>query len=141
MILWIKAFHLIAAIAWMAALLYLPRLFVYHAMAERDSEQAKTFAVMERRLQKAIMTPAMVAAFVFGGAMIALNPEYLQQNWFLAKAALVIILAAVHGKFAKMRKDFEAGGVVKSQRYYRIWNEIPAALMFFIVILAVVQPF
>ncbi len=141
MILWMKALHLIAAMAWMAGLLYLPRLFVYHAMAERDSEQAKTFAVMERRLQKAIMTPAMVAAFVFGGSMIVLNPEYLQQNWFLAKAGLVIILAFVHGKFAKMRKDFEAGGVVKSQRYYRIWNEVPAVLMVVIVILAVVRPF
>ena len=141
MILWIKALHLIAAIAWMAGLLYLPRLFVYHAVTGRDSEQAKTFAVMEWRLQKAIMTPAMMVAFIFGGWMIVLNPEYLQQNWFLVKVGLVIILAAVHGKFAKMRKDFETGGTVKSQRYYRIWNEVPAVLMVVIVILAVVRPF
>lgn len=140
MYLWIKAFHIIAAISWMAGLLYLPRLYVYHAEAPPESDQAKTFAIMERRLLKIIMTPAMVITFALGGFMLSLMPSLLYEGWFLVKLVLVLILALVHGKFAKIRKIFALGENQKSPRYYKIWNEVPTILMIAIVILAVIKP-
>ena len=140
MYLWIKAFHIIAAISWMAGLLYLPRLFVYHRGVEPNSPQAKTFAIMERRLLKTIMNPAMIVTFGLGLWMVWLQPGLLSQGWFLVKVFLVVLLALCHGKFAAMRCAFEEGAPKHSQNYYRIWNEVPTLLMIGIVILAVIKP-
>ena len=141
MYLWIKAFHLIAAISWMVGLLYLPRLYVYHAMVELGSARAETFALMERRLLKAIMTPAMIVTFILGIWMVILNPALLDEWWFIAKAVMVFVMAGVHGKLSKMRRGLEDGSMVRSDKYYRVWNEIPTVLLIGIVIMVVVQPF
>lgn len=141
MYLWIKAFHLIAVISWMVGLLYLPRLYVYHSMVEKDSARALTFALMERRLLKAIMNPAMIATFTLGIWLILLNPGLLQEGWFHTKLLLVFIMAGVHGKFAVMRKQLEAGTSRHTDRSFRIWNEVPTLLMIAIIILVIVQPF
>ena len=141
MYLWIKALHILAIISWMAGLLYLPRLYVYHAMVEKGSARDMTFQLMERRLLKAIMNPAMIASFLFGFWMVLLNPDLLSQGWFHVKLALVFLLAWVHGKFSVMRKAFAEGRASHSDRYYRIWNEAPTVLMIVIVIMVVVQPF
>ncbi|XDZ65618.1 protoporphyrinogen oxidase HemJ [Alphaproteobacteria bacterium LSUCC0684] len=141
MYLWIKAFHVIAVISWMAGMLYLPRLYVYHAMVEKDSARAATFALMERRLLKAIMNPAMIVTFALGIWLVILNPGLLQEGWFHAKVLLVLAMAAVHGKFAVMRKQLEAGTSRHTDTYFRIWNEVPTLLMILIVILVIVQPF
>ena len=141
MYLWIKAFHLIAAISWMVGLLYLPRLYVYHAMVEPGSARAETFALMERRLLKAIMTPAMIVTFIFGFWMIILNPGLFEEWWFIAKFIMVFIMAGVHGKLSKMRRGLEDGSDVRSDKYYRVWNEVPTVLLIGIVIMVIVQPF
>lgn len=141
MYLWIKAFHLIAAISWMVGLLYLPRLYVYHAMVESGSARAETFALMERRLLKAIMTPAMIVTFILGFWMIILNPGLFEEWWFIAKFVMVFIMAGVHGKLSKMRRGLENGSDVRSDKYYRVWNEVPTVLLIGIVIMVVVQPF
>lgn len=141
MYLWIKALHILAIISWMAGLLYLPRLYVYHAMVETGSARDMTFQLMERRLLKAIMNPAMIASFLFGFWMVLLNPDLLLQGWFHIKLASVLLLAGVHGKFAVMRKAFAEGRANRSDRYYRVWNEVPTVLMIIIVIMVVIQPF
>ena len=141
MYLWIKAFHLIAAISWMVGLLYLPRLYVYHAMVEPGSARAETFALMERRLLKAIMTPAMIVTFILGFWMIILNPGLFEEWWFIAKFVMVFIMAVVHGKLSKMRRGLEDGSDVRSDKYYRVWNEVPTVLLIGIVIMVIVQPF
>ncbi len=141
MYLWIKALHILAIISWMAGLLYLPRLYVYHAMVETGSARDITFQLMERRLLKAIMNPAMIASFLFGFWMVLLNPDLLSQGWFHIKLASVLLLAGVHGKFAVMRKAFAEGRANRSDRYYRVWNEVPTVLMIIIVIMVVIQPF
>ncbi|MCH7942366.1 MAG: protoporphyrinogen oxidase HemJ [Proteobacteria bacterium] len=137
--LWIKAGHIIAVIAWMAGLLYLPRLFVYHCDAEAGSARSEMLKVMERRLLRAIMTPAMILAFLFGAALIHLVG--LQGGWLHAKLALVLALAVSHGLMARWRRDFAADRNRRSRRFYRIANEVPTVLMIAIVILAVVKPF
>ena len=141
MYLWIKALHILAIISWMAGLLYLPRLYVYHAMVETGSARDMTFQLMERRLQKAIMNPAMIASFLFGFWMVLLNPDLLSQGWFHIKLASVLLLAGVHGKFAVMRRAFAGGRANRSDRYYRVWNEVPTVLMIIIVVMVVIQPF
>jgi putative membrane protein len=141
MYLWIKALHIIAVISWMVGLLYLPRLFVYHADVGRNSAQAQTFVLMERRLLKAIMTPAMIITFALGFWMLFLNPGLFDESWLHAKILLVFALAGVHVKFAAMRKNLESGENVRSARYYKIWNEVPTVFMIAIVILVVVRPF
>lgn len=139
---YIKAFHIIAIIAWMAGLLYLPRLFVYHAASKPWSEQSETLKVMERRLLRYIATPAMIASWVLGlwlafsGAI-----DWSRGGWFLAKLILVLALSAFHGLLAVWTKDFAMDRNMRSARFYRIANEIPTILMIFIVILAVVRPF
>jgi protoporphyrinogen IX oxidase len=142
---WIKAFHIIAVIAWMAGMLYLPRLFVYHCAAEKGSVQSETFKVMERRLLRAIINPTMVATWVFGLWLASLGPDsrygWFASPWLWAKLGLVLALSAVHGMLARWRKDFAADCNVHSQRFYRIINEIPAILLISIVILVVVKPF
>ena len=136
----VKALHIISVIAWMAGLLYLPRLFVYHADTSIGSVQAETFKVMERRLLKAIMTPAMIASFLFGGWMLALAPVLFIESWMQVKIAAVIGMAACHGIFAGMRRRLENDEAPRRARSYRIWNEVPTLLMVVIVVMAVVKP-
>ena len=136
----LKSLHLIAVIAWMAGMLYLPRLFVYHCDAEKGSRQSETFKVMERRLLRAIVNPAMIAVWVLGLTMAWLNDFWLH-GWFLAKLALVILLSAVHGLFSRWRRDFEADRNTHPARFYRLWNEVPTVVMIGIVMLAVLKPF
>ena len=139
---YIKAFHIIAIIAWMAGLLYLPRLFVYHATSKPGSEQSETFKVMERRLLRYIATPAMIASWVLG-LMLAFSGalDWSRDGWFHAKLILVLALSAYHGLLAVWTNDFALDRNTRSARFYRIANEIPTILMIFIVILAVVRPF
>jgi putative membrane protein len=136
---WIKALHIISVIAWMAGLLYLPRLYVYHAMVEAGSVRAETFKLMERRLLKAIMNPAMIASWVFGLAMLYMNPALFSEIWMIIKIGCVIAMTAAHMVFGKMRKELEQD---KARRdgIYRMWNEAPTILMIIIVIMAVVEP-
>jgi protoporphyrinogen IX oxidase len=137
---WLKAFHVIAVIAWMAGMLYLPRLFVYHADAAPGSAQSETFKVMERRLLKAIINPAMIATWVLG-LWLAWQGAFFKAPWLHAKLALVLILSALHGFLARWVKDFAADRNTRSRKFYRIVNEVPAVLMAGIVILAIVKPF
>ena len=137
---WVKALHLISVMSWMAGLLYLPRLFVYHAQVEKDGARAQIFTLMERRLLKAIMNPAMIASYIFGLWMLHLNPALLQEPWMITKLIAVLIMTYAHMKFAKMRRMLEQGKG-REDRYYRIWNEVPTLLMIIIVIMAVVEPF
>lgn len=136
---WIKALHVIAVIAWMAGLLYLPRLFVYHADALPGSPLSETLKVMERRLLRGIMNPAMIAVFVLGGLMLAVQDW--SQGWLHAKLALVAGLSVVHHLYALWRKDFASDRNKRPARFYRIWNEVPTLAMIAIVILVIVKPF
>ena len=142
---WLKAFHIIALIAWMAGMLYLPRLFVYHCAVEKGSVQSETFKVMERRLLRAIITPAMLATWVFGLSLAWLGPDshygWFASGWLHAKLVLVVILTGMHGLFARWTKDFAADRNRHSPRFYRIVNEIPTVLMIGIVLLVVLKPF
>lgn len=138
--LWLKAIHLLAVISWMAGMLYLPRLYVYHADAKIGSETSETFKVMERRLLRFIMNPAMILTFLFGGLMIWANPALMQIGWMHGKLTLVFLLAGVHGMFAKWRKDFAADRNARPAKFYRIWNEVPTLLMIGIVLLVVIKP-
>ena len=137
----IKALHFLSVISWMVGLLYLPRLFVYHADSEIGTVRAETFKVMERRLFKAIMTPAMIASFIFGIWMIALNNGLLLETWFQIKVCAVLVMAACHGKFSKMRKLLENDVQPLSSKAYRIWNEVPTVLMIIIVFMSVLKPY
>ena len=136
----IKALHLISVMCWMAGLLYLPRLFVYHAETTVGSVRAETFKVMERRLLKAIMNPAMIASFVFGIWMIVLAPGLLYEPWMHVKVLCVLLMAGCHGVFSKMRRRLENDESPQPPRAYRIWNEVPTVLMVIIVFMAVVKP-
>ncbi|MBJ7414681.1 MAG: protoporphyrinogen oxidase HemJ [Niveispirillum sp.] len=140
--LWIKALHVISIIAWMAGMLYLPRLFVYHCAAERGSVQSETFKVMERRLLKAIINPAMAGTWIFGIALIALNPDLMKgQGWLHAKLALVLLMSGVHGVLGKYVRLFANDANTKPAKFFRILNEVPTVLMIGIVILVIVRPF
>ena len=142
LLLYIKAFHVIAIIAWTAGLLYLPRLFVYHAASAKGSAQSETFKVMERRLLRFITTPAMLASWLLG-LVLAFSGliDWSADGWFHAKLALVLLLSAFHGFLAKWTKDFALDRNTRSQRFYRVANEVPTVLMIGIVILAIVRPF
>ncbi|HYD97943.1 MAG TPA: protoporphyrinogen oxidase HemJ [Alphaproteobacteria bacterium] len=140
--LWIKALHVIAIISWMAGMLYLPRLFVYHCEVAPGSPESERFKVMERRLLRAIVNPAMIATFLLGGTLVVLEPGWLTgQGWLHVKLLLVLALGATHGAFSRWQKDFAADRNTRSQRFYRIANEVPTVLMIAIVILVVVKPF
>jgi putative membrane protein len=143
MYLWLKALHIIAVISWMAGMLYLPRLFVYHCDAEPGSKQSETFKVMERRLLKAIINPAMIATWLLGLWLIWLmgKDAFLQAGWLQAKLALVIAMSGLHGLLVRWVKDFAADRNRHTGKFYRIVNEIPTVLMIFIVLLATVKPF
>ena len=138
--LWVKSLHLIAVMSWMAGLLYLPRLFVYHAMVEADSVRAQTFKLMERRLLKAIMNPAMVLSWVLGLWLLYKNPALLVMPWMWVKFFCVILMTAAHMVFAQMRIKLEKN-IALSDTVYRWWNELPTVLMVIIVIMAVAEPF
>jgi protoporphyrinogen IX oxidase len=138
--LWLKALHVIAVIAWMAGMLYLPRLFVYHCEAEPGSRQSETFKVMERRLLRAIINPAMVATWVLG-LWLAWDAGLYRSGWLHAKLALVLAMSAMHGMFVRYVREFAEDRNRRSQRFYRIINEVPTLLMIGIVILVVVKPF
>jgi len=137
---WIKTLHVLAVISWMAGLLYLPRLFVYHANAVKASETSETFKIMERRLLKAIMTPAMIVAWITG-LYIAYLVDYFRSGWFHGKLLLVVAMSAVHGLLVVHVKRFARDENVKASRYFRILNEVPTLLMVGIVILVIVKPF
>lgn len=141
--LWFKAAHVIAMMAWMAGMLYLPRLFVYHANAPRGGELSETLKIMERRLLRAIINPAMLATFLFGGLMLWGNWEgiMLGSGWMHAKLLLVLLMTGVHGFLASCRKKFEHDENTRSSTFYRVLNEIPTALMVAIVLLVIVKPF
>ncbi|MCL4678611.1 MAG: protoporphyrinogen oxidase HemJ [Alphaproteobacteria bacterium] len=139
---WIRALHIISVMAWMAGMLYLPRLFVYHADVPKGSEMSETFKIMERRLLKIIINPAMIAAWVFGLLMLYSNwAVYKSEGWMHTKLLLVFLLSGVHGVLAKRVKVFARDENEKSARYFRILNEVPTIMMIIIVILAVVEPF
>jgi putative membrane protein len=138
--LWIKALHVVSIIAWMAGMLYLPRLFVYHAEAEPGSRQSETFKVMERRLLRGIINPAMIMAFLTG-AYLAIEAGWFREGWFHGKLTLVILMTAVHGFLSRWRRQFERDQNVHSAKFYRVVNEVPTVLMLGIVILVIVKPF
>ncbi len=138
---WIKALHVIAVISWMAAMLYLPRLYVYHTGAEPGSAQSETFKIMERRLLRAICTPAMIVTWVMGLLMLHANPGLLEQGWMHGKITLVVLMSGLHGLFSKWRKDFAADRNTRPAGFYRAWNEAPTVIMIAVVILVIVKPF
>jgi len=139
--LWVKAFHIIAVICWFAAIFYLPRLFVYHAMSE-DTESIERFKVMERKLYRGIMTPSMIATVILGFWLISYNSEfYFAQGWLHAKLTLVALLIGFHFYCGYLMKRFRDNLNTHSHKFFRVLNEIPVFALIFIVILAVVRPF
>ncbi|HET7334026.1 MAG TPA: protoporphyrinogen oxidase HemJ [Rhizomicrobium sp.] len=139
-ILWVKAFHVIAVIAWMAGMLYLPRLFVYHTETVPGSAESERFKLMEYRLLKLIINPAMIATWVLGLTLVWLTGDYVA-GWFQVKFVLVLVMSGVHGYFATTVKRFARDANTKPARFFRMLNEVPTVLMIIIVILAVVKPF
>ena len=140
LLLWIKALHVVAVIAWMAGLLYLPRLFVYHCEAEKGSKQSETFKVMEQRLLRVIINPAMVVTWAVG-LWLAYDGGWLMAHWWHAKLVLVLAMSGLHGFFSRCVRDFADDRNVRPARFYRAVNEVPTLLMFGIVVLAIVKPF
>lgn len=140
--LWIKSFHVIAVISWMAGLLYLPRLFVYHADAAKGSELSEKFKVMEFRLMRYIMGPASIATWLFGGLMLWANWDgIMAQHWMHAKFTLVVLLTGFHHACMAWRKKFARDENAKSAKFFRMVNEIPTLIMIAIAILVIVKPF
>jgi putative membrane protein len=139
---WFKALHVISVIAWMAGMLYLPRLYVYHADAEIGSDKSETFKIMERRLLRAITNPAMIASFIFGGLMLA-TPGAIDwsMGWIWVKIAMIVAMSGIHGLLARWRRDFEADRNVRPAKFYRMWNEAPTIPLIVIVIMVIVKPF
>ena len=139
--LWLKALHVIAIIAWMAGLLYLPRLFVYHVQAGHGSEAAGYFEVMENKLLRIIMNPAMIVSWILGLLMLWADTSLFSAGWMHVKLTGIVLMTALHMVFAKWRKNLAAGTNTRSEKSLRLWNEAPAVLMVIIVIMAIVQPF
>lgn len=137
--LWTKALHIIFMVTWFAGLFYLPRLFVYHAMST-DATSIERFKLMERKLMRVIINPSMIATWLLGLAL-AFGLGVWSEGWFHLKFALVVLLSGLHGMLSRWRRDFEHARNTKTQRFYRIVNEVPAVLMIGIVILVVVKPF
>ena len=138
--LWIKALHLIAMVCWFAGLFYLPRLFVYHAQST-DSISQERFCVMERKLYRGIMTPAMLATLIFGGLLLYINPGWMSMGWIHAKLALIVILVGYHHICGAQLKRFARGENARSHVFYRWFNEVPVLFLVAIILLAVVKPF
>lgn len=139
--LWVKALHLIAVMSWLAGLFYLPRLFVYHADAVAGSELSETLKIMERKLLRIIMNPAMIVAWCAGGIMLWVNPALFEQPWMHAKLTLVVLMTVFHHALSKWRKAFLVDANRHSHKFYRKINEIPTILMIGIVIFVIVKPF
>lgn len=139
--LWIKALHVIAVISWMAGLLYLPRLFVYHTQAKPGSEASERFKVMERLLMKAIMLPAMIVSWGAGITLIWMGDLLASGGWIHVKLLLVVLLSGMHGFLSKARKDFLLDQNMRPEKFFRLVNEVPTVLMILIVILVIVKPF
>ncbi|MCG8494310.1 MAG: protoporphyrinogen oxidase HemJ [Sneathiellales bacterium] len=139
---WTKALHIISVVAWMAGMLYLPRLYVYHTDAEPGSAQSETFKIMERRLLRGIINPAMISSFIFGGLLL-LTPGIVDwsEGWIWIKLGAILIMGWFHGKLSRWRKDFEQDNNQNSSKFYRYTNEIPTILMIVIVIMVAVKPF
>ena len=137
---WFKALHVIAVIAWMAGMLYLPRLFVYHCQVAPGSEGSERFKVMERKLLKGIINPSMIAVWILGLTLVWITAAHTQV-WFQIKFALVIVLSGFHGFLVRCWRAFAKDRNARSERFFRMVNEIPAVIMIAIVILAVVKPF
>lgn len=139
---WLKALHIIFVISWMVGLLYLPRLYVYHADTETGSQQDKTFQVMERKLLRYIMNPAMIITLILGILLTGIIQPFSSDSgiWFHIKALLLVFLFGFHGYLAKIRKDFERGNNQKPVKFFRILNEVPTVLMILIVCLAILKP-
>jgi protoporphyrinogen IX oxidase len=139
---WVKALHILSVIAWMAAMLYLPRLFVYHADSPVGSPQSETFKIMERRLFRGIMNPAMIATWIFGlWLAFGFGIVDFSQGWMWLKAVAVLALSGIHGWYSKLRKAFERDENTHPSRFFRMINEIPFVLAIIIVIAVVVKPF
>lgn len=138
--LWIKSLHLVAVISWMAGMLYLPRLFVYHSGVQHGSAQSDLFQVMEFRLQRYIMTPALLVTWL-SGLYLAVSAHFFSAPWLHGKLLLVLIMTGVHGYLGRLRKQLATGHNRHSPKFYRILNEVPTVLMIFIVVLVVVKPF
>ena len=139
--LWIKGLHIIAIIAWMAGMMYLPRLFVYHHQSEKGGEAEAMFVVMERRLLKGIINPSMIAVWVLGLVMLYASPATLSSGWFHVKLAAVLVISGIHGFYAASTRKFAAGERPRSEKFWRIMNEAPFILLIAVVFLAVVKPF
>lgn len=140
---WVKSLHVISVIAWMAGMFYLPRLFVYHVeRVEKGSETDTLFQLMEYRLLKVIINPAMISTWLFG-ILLVLTPGVIDWSavWPYAKLASVLAMSGLHGMLSRFRKDFEAGNNVKSGRYFRMLNEVPTVLMIIIVVSVIARPF
>jgi putative membrane protein len=139
--LWIKAFHVIAMVAWMAGMFYLPRLFVYHSKAAAGSSESETFKVMEAKLMRIIMMPAVTLTWLLGGAMLALNPALLHQPWMMVKLTFVIIMTGMHFAMVGWRKAFAQDRNRHTERFFRMMNEVPTLALIVIVIMVIVRPF
>jgi protoporphyrinogen IX oxidase len=139
---WTKALHVIAVIAWMAGMFYLPRLYVYHCELRRGSAESERFKVMERRLLKQIINPAMIATWTFG-ILLVLTPGIIDWSagWWLVKLAMVVLMSGFHGALSGWRRDFLEDRNTRSQRFYRIANEVPTLLVIVIVVMVIVRPF
>ncbi|MEM9810987.1 MAG: protoporphyrinogen oxidase HemJ [Pseudomonadota bacterium] len=137
---WIKAFHLLAVIAWMAGMLYLPRLYVYHHQAEPGGEAERFFVVMQRKLLKLIMTPAMLATWILGLLMVGIVTAWGNDGWFIIKFVAVLALTGVHGFYAKSQKQFAAGERPKTEKFWRLMNEVPFGLTAIIVFMVILKP-
>jgi putative membrane protein len=137
---WLLALHIIAVIAWMAGMLYLPRLYVYHARATKGSELSETFKVMERRLLRGIINPAMIAAWILG-LTLAWQGDHWREGWFHAKLLWLVGMQIMHAALARWRRAFANDANVHSDRFYRFMNEVPTVILIVIVVLAVVKPF
>lgn len=138
---WIKALHVIADFAWMAGMLYLPRLYVYHATAEKNSSLSETLKVMERRLLRAIINPAMIVAWLSGGWMLYRNPDLLHHPFMHVKLTLLIVMQIVHALLARSRRAFANDCNGHSALYFRVLNEVPTVLLIGIVLMIIVRPF
>lgn len=138
---WVKALHVISVVCWMAGMFYLPRLFVYHAVTEIGSDKSETFKVMERRLYRGITTPAMIATWIFGLWMIHLGMVDWSAGWPWVKAVAVIAMSGVHGMLGSSLRAFKEDRNIRTQKYFRILNEVPTVLLIVIVIAVIVKPF
>ena len=137
----LKAFHIIAVIAWFAGMMYLPRLFIYHHQAEAGGEAEGFFLQMERRLLKGIINPSMIAVWVIAGLMLYANPGLFQSGWFHVKLTLVLAISGIHGYYSRSQKAFARGERVRSEKFWRILNEVPFVMMIIVAILALTKPF